>query len=55
MLFFSSFYSLYIFILFYFCFFIILAVFTLEIGVAFIQSYVFIMLKLIYLGEIFNH
>ena len=42
----------YFFILFYFIFTIIVLVFFLEIMVSFIQSYVFIILKLIYLGEI---
>ena len=42
-------------ILFYFCFIIIFLVFILEIGVSFIQSYIFILLKVLYLGELFKH
>ena len=51
-LFFAGFYNFFVFFAFLFCFLIIVAVFTLEIGVAFIQSYVFVLLKLIYMKEI---
>ena len=42
-------------ILFYFCFFIVFLVFILEIGVSIIQSYIFILLKILYFGEFFKH
>ena len=42
-------------ILFYFCFIIIFFVFILEIGVSLIQSYIFILLKMLYFGELFKH
>ena len=54
LLFFSSFYNFIIFFAFFFSFFIIILVFCLEIGVAFIQSYVFVILKLIYIKEILD-
>ena len=52
-LFFLSYYNFFIFFAFVLCFVIIVLIFFLEIGVAFIQSYIFIMLKLIYIKEIF--
>ena len=54
-LFFSSFFTIYYFILFYFLFTFIILIFFLEVGVAFIQSYVFLILQLVYMGEIFSH
>ena len=42
-------------ILFYFCFFIVFLVFMLEIGVSLVQSYIFILLKILYFGELFKH
>ena len=53
-LFFAGFYNFFVFFAFFFCFSIIVAVFSLEIGVAFIQSYVFVLLKLIYMKEIIH-